>query len=320
MFNTRTSFLTAFAIIIVTGITGAPSVNAQRDPDAQKVRTVSIPIAIYTKEELKQGQMEELLQVDRLWVKENGTEQTVLSIRSRSDLPISLAILIQDDLSSDFNLQLKDIKNFVLGLPRGSRVMIAYVRAGSLEVRQKFTEDLTKASNSFRVVFSSPSSAPRSPYDGVSEALDRFDALPAGRRAILLFSNGLDLSGGISSSSPSQSTSLQSAILKAQRRSTAVYSIFASASTNSSGPSTGVMNGQASLISLSDETGGRTFHSGNYTPINIEPYLRQFDLLLTRQFLLSYLSPNMKKGYYKVEVGSTNPEVKIEHPKGYYYR
>jgi hypothetical protein len=28
----------------------------------------------------------------------------------------------------------------------------------------------------------------------------------------------------------------------------------------------------------------------------------------------------MKKGYYKVHVSSTNPEVKVEHPKGYYYR
>lgn len=320
MLDIGPAFPLVLALISTFMLTAAPNVDAQRDPDVQRVRTVSIPISIYTKEELQQGQMEELLQVDRLWVKENAVEQKILSIRSRSDLPLSLAILIQDDLTSDFNLQIKEIRNFVLGLPRGSRVMVAYVRAGSLDVRQKFAEDLTKASKSFRIVLSSPSSAPRSPYDGVSEALDRFDALPAGRRAILLFSNGLDLSGGLASSSPSQSDTLRSAVLKAQRRSVAVYSIFASASTNSSAPSTGVMNGQASLIALSDDTGGRAFFSGSNTPVNIEPFLRRFNLLITRQFLLSYLSPNMKKGYYKVEVGSTNPAVKIEHPKGYYFR
>jgi hypothetical protein len=43
-------------------------------------------------------------------------------------------------------------------------------------------------------------------------------------------------------------------------------------------------------------------------------------VLIGRQFLLSYATENMKKGYYKVEVKSTNPEVKIEHPKGYYHR
>ena len=82
----------------------------------------------------------------------------------------------------------------------------------------------------------------------------------------------------------------------------------------------GVMNGQASLSALADETGGRAFIYGTITPVNFQPILKQLDLLVGRQFLLSYLSENMKKGYYKVNVTSTNPEVKIEHPKGYYYR
>lgn len=293
---------------------------AQKADDKQRVRTVSIPISIYTKSELEQGQADELLQVERLWVKENGVEQEILSIRSRNDVPLSLAVLIQDDLTSDFNLQLKDLAEFIVGLPRGSRVMVAYLRGGSLDVRQRFTEDLVKASKSFRVVFSDPSTAPRSPYDGVSDTLDRFEALPAGRRAILLISNGLDLSNGISSSSPSSSQSLQSAILKAQRRSVAVFSIFAATTTGNPAGSVALSNGQGSLSVLADETGGRTFGSGSFTPINFQPFLRQLNVLMGRQFLLSYLTTNMKRGYYKVEVKSTNPEVKIEHPRGYYYR
>jgi len=43
-------------------------------------------------------------------------------------------------------------------------------------------------------------------------------------------------------------------------------------------------------------------------------------LLLNRQFALTYLSTRMKKGYHKVQVSSTNPDVKIEHPKGYFYK
>ncbi len=296
----------------------ASAALAQKDPDKQRVRTVSIPISIFTRSELQQGQTEELLQVDRLIVRENNVEQTILSIRSRTDVPLSLAILIQDDLSSDFNLQIRDIARFVQSLPRGTRVMVAYLSGGSLDVRQRFTEDLKRAAKSFRIVFADPSVAPRSPYDGLSETLDRFDALPAGRRAVLLVSNGLDLSGGIASSSPGQSTTLQAAILKAQRKNVAVFSIYAS--TSSTNASFGVMNGQASLTTLADETGGRPFINGSLTPINFQPILKQLDLLLGRQFLLSYLSENMKKGYYKVNVASTNPEVKIEHPKGYYYR
>ena len=307
--------VTAAALLLLSQF-----VSAQPENDRQRIRTVSIPISIFTKEELKEGQAEELLQVGNLSVKENGQEQTILSIRSRTDVPLSLAVLIQDDLSSDFNLQIKDIQKFILSLPRGSRVMVAYLRSGSPDIRQKFTEDLAKASQSLRIVFSDPSSAPRSPWDGVSEILGRFDALPYGRRAILLISNGLDLSNGLSNSSPGQSQALQAAILKAQRKSVAVFSIYGATSSSTGSPGLGALNGQGSLAAIADETGGRTFASGTITPINFEPFLRQLNVLIGRQFLLSYATENMKKSYYKVEVKSTNSEVKIEHPKGYYHR
>jgi VWFA-related protein len=304
------------AVLICTFVSFA---LGQKDPDRQRVRTVSIPISIYTKEELEQAKAEELLQVDRLVVRENNEEQTILSIRSHVDVPLSLAILIQDDLTSDFNLQIRDIARFVQNLPQGSRVMVAYLSGGSLDIRQRFTEDLNRAARSFRIIFGNTSVAPRSPYDGVSDTLDRFDALPAGRRAIMLVSNGLDLSNGPSSSSPGQSQSLQKAILKAQRKSVAIFPVYAATAGNTN-VSFGLMNGQASLATLADETGGRAFISGTITPINFEPILKQLSLLVGRQFLLSYLSGNMKRGYYKVSVTSTNPEVKIEHPKGYYHR
>jgi len=295
-------------------------VSGQSEDDRQRVRTVSIPISIFTKEELKEGQAEELLQVGNLTLKENGREQTILSIRSRIDVPLSLAILIQDDLTSEFNLQIKDLQNFIRSLPKGSRVMVAYLRSGSPEIRQKFTDDLDRAAQSFRIVVSDPSAAPRTPWDGVSEILGRFDALPYGRRAILLVSNGLDLSSGLLGSSPGQSQALQSAILKAQRKSVAVFSIYSTTASSPGTPSIGSLNGQGSLAVIADETGGRTFAMGTMPPVSFEPFLRQLNVLIGRQFLLTYATDNMKKGYYKVDVKSTNPEVKIEHPKGYYYR
>src|SRR5690606_5594277 len=108
-------------------------------------------------------------------------EQQILSIRSIEDVPLSLAILVQDDLSSEFNLQIADLKKFIQRLPRGSRVMVAYTRGGVMQIRQKFTNDLEKAAQSLRIVASSDTVAPRSPYDGVIDVLNRFDALPAGR-------------------------------------------------------------------------------------------------------------------------------------------
>jgi len=306
-----------FAVVCAAAPLYAQPVNER---GKQKVRTVSIPISIFTKQELREGQMSEFVQADRLIVREKGDEQEILSIRSVTDVPLALAVLIQEDLVSNFNLQIRDLTRFVQTLPRGSRVMVAYMRGGNLQIRQRFTDDLQLASQAFRIVSSNSATAPRNPYDSLVDALDRFDALPAGRRAVLMVSDGLDASQGFSGSSPGQSVDLERAILRAQRRSVAVFSFYTPASLTEGGNTSLVLNGQGSLQRLSDETGGRAFFQGSIAPVSFQPFIDDVKILLNRQFLLSYLSTHMKKGYYKVEVVSTNPEVKIEHPKGYYYR
>ena len=284
------------------------------------VRLMTIPISIFTKEELEKKRTDEFIEAGTIVVKEDGDDQEILSIRSVSNQSLALAILIQDDLSSDFNLQLKDIAEFIRTLPKGSRVMVGYIRGGSMQIRQKFTSDLEKAADSLRIVLSSNSAAPRSPYDGVRDALKRFKSIPTGRQAILLMSDGLDVSNGFRGSSPTQSNDLSRAILRAQREGVAVYSFYASATYTQSGNTFLVGNGQGSLLKLSEETGGKAFFSGSFTAVSYQPFFRDLSLALSRQFALTYLSTHMKKGYHKVEVISTNPEVRIEHPKGYYYK
>ena len=158
------------------------------------------------------------------------------------------------------------------------------------------------------------------PYESVVDVLNRFDALPAGRRAILLFSDGLDASRGLDSTEASQSIDLDRAILRAQRRGVAVFSIWNPTELTSGRNSRLVLNAQGALEKLSDQTGGRAFFQGSGAPVSMLPFFRDLGLLLNRQFLLSYLSTHMKKGYYKIQVTSSNPSVMIEHPKGYYYR
>ena len=297
------------------------SAMGQPPPEAKpKVHTVTIPISIFSKRELKENFAQEYLQTDRIIVKENGEEQEILSIRSVTDSPMSLAFIIQDDLTSNFNLQIKEIKEFILGLPRGTRVMVAYARSGSLEVRQRFTDDLERAAASMRIVASSDISAPRSPFDPVADVLSRFDAIPAGRRAILLFSDGVDTSGGANLASITQSFELDRSILKAQRKSVAIYSFFSPTVNSERGNSTFPLAGQGALAKLADETGGRSFYQGSGPPVSYLPFLKELSLSLRRQFSLTYLSTHMKKTYYKINVTSTNPEIKIEHPRGYYYR
>lgn len=310
----------AFLLICFTLFGTVSAQKPKDDKDKPKVRPVTIPISIYTKQEIKEGQAEEVIDVDRIILKEDKEEQQILSIRNNAATPLSLAVLIQDDLTSNFNLQIKDIANFIRGLPKGSRVMVAYLRGGSIQIRQKFTDDLEKAASSLRIVAGGTASAPSNPFDGIIQALNRFDALPLGRRSILLVSDGLDISQGLLNSSPAQSIDLDRAILRAQRRSVAVYSFYSPTALTENGGSITILNGQGSLERLSDETGGRAFFQGTIAPISFDPFFKEVNMLLKRQFALTFLSTHMKKGYYKLDVTSTNPEVKIEHPRGYYYR
>jgi VWFA-related protein len=308
-----------FLLFILIAFLAAVS-SAQQPDQKQRVRTVTIPISIFTKKELREKQAEEFVQAEQLIVKEDKEDQQILSIRSVSTTPLSIAFVVQEDLTSTFNLQIKDIKAFITGLPKGTRVMIAYIRSGSVDVRQRFTDDLDRAANSLRVVSGSAALAPRSPYDGVDDVLGRFDAVPAGRRAILLFSDGLDTSSGLNLASISQSFDLDRAILKAQRKGVAVYSIYSPTVFTEQGSSSFSLAAQGALEKLSDETGGRAFSHGTIAPLSYMPFFQDMVLALNRQFALTYLSTHMKKGYHKVLVQSTNPEIKIEHPAGYYYR
>ena len=298
------------------------AVNAQSDKNKKNkqdgARPVTIPIAIRAGNLKTDETHGEIIEAGDLTIKENGEDRQILSLRSTANSPLAFAILIQEDVASEVNLELKGIADFIRKLPRGSRVMVAYLRNGNIDVRQKFSEDLEKAAKSLRIISSSSAVAPFNPYVGVVEALDRFDNLPIGRRAILLVSDGLDASRGIDSASPTQSVDLDRAILKAQRSGTAVYSIYAATqSTTGGGNSVLASYGQGSLNRLTEETGGRAFFQGTGTPVSFSPYLRELGTILSRQFALTFLSTGSKKDLRRLEVTSDNPNVKIQYPKNY---
>jgi VWFA-related protein len=323
MFRNRLVKMVAALLLvpIFFGLSFAQKIDVNNQPrQNEKVRPVTIPISIFTRREVKENQTEEFVRAGNLVVREDNDEQIILSIRSVSSTPLALAVLIQDDLTSNINLQLNDIRKFIRNLPKGSRVMVGYLRSGSLQVRQKFTDDLEKAAGSLRIVTGSSAFAAANPYDQVEDALKRFDALPTGRRAVLLVSDGLDVSRGVDSSSPSQSVDLDQAILKAQRKAVAIYSFYNAGSFTENGNQILALNGQGSLNRLSEETGGRAFFQGTLSPISFDPFFRDLNVALNRQFALTYLSTHFKKGYHKIEILSTNPDVKIEHPKGYFYK
>src|SRR6185295_17185215 len=261
----RTSFF-AIQLSLLLGIWLIPiDAYAQRQtmaastPSGSPGRPVVIPVSIKVKESV--ASETELQNID-LVVSEDGEPQSILSIRgSGTNSPITLAVLIQDDLVPSVANEIKPLAEFIRTLPKGSRVMIGYLRTGSLQVKQKFTNDVERAASALRPPVGFASASPYNPYVEVIEALKRFESQPLGRRAILLVSDGLDISRGVDSSSPSQSVDLQRAVNESQRRGVAIYGFYAPTTLAAANPGL-ITNAQSSLLRLSDETGGIAFFQG----------------------------------------------------------
>ena len=275
-------------------------------------RPVTIPVTIKVNEKTE---VAELQNID-LTISEDGDPQTIISLRGFGNSPVTLAILIQEDLVPPVGTEIRAIADFVRGLPKGSRVMVGYLRTGSLQVRQKFTNDLEKAAKALRPPSGIATAGPYNPYIEVIEALKKFDAQPLGRRAILLVSDGLDISRGVDSSAPTQSIDLQRAVNESQRRSVAIYGFYSPSQIAAANPIL-VSNAQSSLLRLSNETGGIAFFQGSGAPVSFQPFIRDLDVSLQKQGALTFLSTHLNKGFHKLEIKSSTPGVKVAYPTGY---
>jgi len=310
-------FIIVFALVAI----GCSIVFGQDRGDSEtrraqkrgQVRPVTIPVTIRRRD----PKSEREISVDFI-VREDGEMQDVLSIRRPNETPLTLAVLMQDDLVSSVSNETRGIADFVRRQPLGTRAMVGYIRAGSLEVRRKFTGDLEKAADSVRPPLGIASAAPFNPYVEIIEALKRFDSQPAGRRSILVVSDGLDVARGFDSASPSQSLDLQRAIKEAQRRGVAIYSIYAPAVSTAAGNNQVLVSyAQSSLEQLSNETGGHAYFQGTGAPISFDRFLSEIDTSFSRQLAVTYLSTHVNKGFHRLEVKSQDRSIELRHPAGY---
>lgn len=198
--------------------------------------------------------------------------------------PVNLAILLQDDLVSQVGNELDVTRDFIRSLPSGSRVMVGYIRSGSLQVRQPFTTDLDKAARSLRIPTASTSASPFNPYVEVIEALRKFDSGWKGTNAVLLISDGLDTSRGFDSSAAGNTLDLERAIKIANDRNVAVFSFYAPSVGLTSRSRLAASYGQSSLNRLADETGGKAFFQGTTGFVTFDSYFRRLRETLNQQY------------------------------------
>jgi hypothetical protein len=202
----------------------------------------------------------------------------------RVQAPLNIAILIQDDLTSRVGNELGVTRDFIRSLPSGSRVMVGYITAGALQVRQPFTTDLSRAANSLRIPIASTSASAYNPYVEVIEALKKFDSNWQGHNAVLLISDGLDTSHGFDATTAGNTLDIERTISEANRRNTAIFSFYAPSVGLTSRSFLAASYGQSSLNRVSHDTGGRAFFQGTTGFVTFDSYFNRLRAELNRQY------------------------------------
>ncbi len=198
--------------------------------------------------------------------------------------PLNIAILVQDDLISQVANELGVTRDFIRSLPQGSQVMIGYITAGSLQVRQPFTTDLEKAAKSLRIPTASRGSSAFNPYVEVVEALRKFESDWTGANAVLLISDGLDTSRGFDSTAAGHTVDIDRTISEANKRHVAIFSFYAPSVGLTSHNHLAASYGQSSLNRVSNETGGRAFFQGTTGFVTFDSYFARLRETLNRQY------------------------------------
>ena len=198
--------------------------------------------------------------------------------------PLNLAILIQDDLVPQVSNEIGVTRDFIRSLPQGSQVMVAYITAGTLQVRQPFTNDLDKAARSLRIPTASITSAPFNPYVEVLEALRKFEKDGTNANALLLISDGLDTSRGFDSTAAGHTLDIDRAISEATKRNVSIFSFYAPSVGLTSHNRLAASYGQSSLNRLSNETGGKAFFQGTSGFVTFDSYFSRLSETLNRQY------------------------------------
>ena len=203
-------------------------------------------------------------------------------------VPLNLAILIQDDVIPRVGNELGVTRQFITSLPAGSRVMVGYITAGSLKVRQPFTDDLAQAAASLRIPISSTAASPYNPYVEVIEALKKFDSDSKNHNAVLLISDGLDVSRGFDSTTAGFTLDIERTIKEANRRNVAIYSFYAPTVGLTSRNRLAASYGQSSLNRVSDQTGGEAFFQGATSFVTFDSYFNRLRETLNERYSRAY--------------------------------
>ena len=253
------------------------------------------------------------LQMSDVTVTEGGSPVpvTALSRLAGNLANMQLFIYLDDSTrSSSLGVQLGQLKEFVRALPASTQVAIGYMHNGTYALTQAFTTDHLAAARSLRLPTAQPGEN-GSPYFALSDLAKHWPSQAAtGRRAVLMLTDGVDR---YFDNSEVDDPYVDAAIRDTLQHGIAVYSIYLRGAGLYGRGAWTTNFAQSRLNQVSDQTGGYAYFEDFTDPVEITPFLNDFQDRMDHQYRITFQALN-KRGTQSVKLWTELPDVKIAAP------
>jgi VWFA-related protein len=224
---------------------------------------------------------------------------------------LQLVILLDDSSRGNLGLQLNDIRSFLNGLPPTAQVAIGYMRNGTPNLVQNFTNDHAQAAKALRLP-QGIAGADGSPYFCLSDLVKHW---PGGnndvRREVIMVTDGIDrYSGG---RFDPENPYVRAATSDAQKAGVIVYSIYYRGAGRFDQSALATDGGQNYLTQISGDTGGKVYLEGFGNPVSFSPFLSDIQRKLQNQYELTFVS-TAKPGLQPIRVKTNQPNTSLQFP------
>jgi VWFA-related protein len=298
------------------GQAAAPVPDAdQAQPQVTTIKVVTGLVAISAVVKSKDGEATAGLSKDDFVLKQDGKEEPITYFSQGSELPLSLALMVDTSASQrtfvgDETLASDVFFETMLGRSADRATLVQFDTA----VLQLKT--MTNSANALHLALSHLNSRASAAggtllYDAVYVAAKNILANEKGRKAMVILSDGGD---------NGSRRSLAEAIEQAQRGDVQIYAILYSMWDGGSGigSHTAIDPGLGALQKLSESTGGRVFTVSR--AMSLREIYAQIGEDLRLQYELGYKPPSETKPntYHKLELKAKDKKLTVQARKGFF--
>jgi len=255
----------------------------------------------------RKGKFITSLDRERFRVFEDDRTQTITNFSKETDIPLTIALLIDTSGSIRDRLRFEQeaaIEFFYSTLKRGIDKGLLVTFDSGVDLLQDYTDDPEVLADGVRRIRAGGGT---SIHDAIHLASSKKLAGHAGRRVIVLISDGDDNSSRIS---------FEEALEEAQRNDVVIYTISTNA--NSVSRSRDQEHGDKALKKFAEQTGGQAFFPSRVQELAVD--FQNISNELRAQYSLAYRPTNFRRdgNFRRVRIEVADKKYQVRARAGYY--